>query len=144
MTERTRLTLEWLIWGAILLLFIVDRFIKQLIVNVDTIVINKSIALNISFPIELVVIITSFILLWLLREIYRAQKKKKYFSSVTLLAIFAGGLGNVIDRLYYYGVVDYITTFVWFPIFNLSDVLITLGVVGVGLYYYYESHEKRN
>ena len=63
MTERTRLTLEWLIWGAILLLFIVDRFIKQLIVNVDTIVINKSIALNISFPIELVVIITSFILL---------------------------------------------------------------------------------
>ena len=42
--------------------------------------------------------------------------------------LISGGASNLIDRIFFSGVIDYIK--IWqFPIFNLADVLITLGVV---------------
>lgn len=49
------------------------------------------------------------------------------------LCIFAGALGNLVDRLFRHSVVDYIDVHAgWFqyPVFNLADSLV---VVGVGL-----------
>lgn len=47
-------------------------------------------------------------------------------ASITLM--FAGALGNAIDRLVYGFVVDFIrVTFIDFPVFNIADIAITVG-----------------
>ena len=52
-----------------------------------------------------------------------------------LIAIILGGsLGNLFDRLYYFAVPDFIDfhlgNFHWF-IFNIADIFITLGIIGL-------------
>ena len=47
----------------------------------------------------------------------------------SLSCVAAGGLGNLIDRLVKGTVTDFFcTTFVTFPVFNVADILVTLGV----------------
>ena len=46
------------------------------------------------------------------------------------MAVFAGGLGNMIDRLRFGYVVDMIATeFIDFPVFNVADCFITCGCI---------------
>ena len=52
-----------------------------------------------------------------------------------LIAIILGGsLGNLFDRIYYYAVPDFIDlhvgNFHWF-IFNVADIFITVGIIGL-------------
>ena len=45
-----------------------------------------------------------------------------------LACLLGGGIGNLIDRLIYGGVTDYIhLLFIDFPVFNLADIAITLS-----------------
>ena len=50
--------------------------------------------------------------------------------------ILGGSLGNLFDRIYYYAVPDFIDihigNFHWF-IFNVADIFITLGIIGLML-----------
>lgn len=61
--------------------------------------------------------------------IYWIRKKPKHSLLCTSLAMmFAGALGNGIDRILRGFVVDYIqTTFINFPVFNIADIGITVG-----------------
>jgi len=49
-----------------------------------------------------------------------------------LILIFSGAIGNLIDRILYHEVIDFIDLFVgryhW-PAFNIADSCITVGVV---------------
>ena len=52
-----------------------------------------------------------------------------------LIAIVIGGsLGNLLDRMYYYAVPDFIDlhigNFHWF-VFNVADIFITIGIIGL-------------
>lgn len=50
---------------------------------------------------------------------------------VMLSFIIAGGLGNLIDRIRYKEVIDYIRTdFMDFPIFNFADICVVVGAIG--------------
>ena len=56
---------------------------------------------------------------------------------VYLLALIIGGsLGNLLDRIYYYAVPDFIDfhigNFHWF-VFNVADIFITVGIIGLML-----------
>ena len=54
------------------------------------------------------------------------------FERWMIAAIYAGGLGNMIDRLRLGYVVDMIETlFVNFPVFNVADCFITCGCIGL-------------
>jgi signal peptidase II len=47
-----------------------------------------------------------------------------------IAAIYGGGLGNVIDRVFRHYVVDMIQTeFIEFPVFNVADCFITCGCI---------------
>lgn len=48
--------------------------------------------------------------------------------SATAILVIAGGIGNLIDRIFRHYVVDFIATqFIDFPVFNFADILITVG-----------------
>lgn len=53
---------------------------------------------------------------------------KNYLAQIALAFILGGSLGNLIDRLFRAYVIDYLDITIW-PVFNLADVMINLGVV---------------
>lgn len=56
-----------------------------------------------------------------------AVRQRAVFSVVALTFIIAGACSNLIDRVRWGHVVDYIDV-PWFTVFNLADVMITFGV----------------
>lgn len=71
-------------------------------------------------------------------------KNKLQLTSLTL--IFAGALGNAIDRIFRGFVIDFIeTAFISFPVFNIADIAITIGAFLLVIYVIFfdkESKEK--
>lgn len=66
-------------------------------------------------------------LLWYVRE-YGTEDK---LFGVGIGLILGGAIGNFIDRVLYQEVVDFIDTFIFsynFPIFNVADIALTIGV----------------
>ncbi len=54
------------------------------------------------------------------------------FERICIAAIYAGGLGNMIDRIRLGYVVDMIATeFIDFPVFNVADCFITCGCIAL-------------
>lgn len=74
--------------------------------------------------------IVAFILWW-----WRSGDHPSPFSHLGFAMVVAGALGNIVDRLIYGHVVDYVLfhTGTWsFAVFNLADSLITLGAALIG------------
>jgi len=71
--------------------------------------------------------VTGFILLWLRRE-----SAKHWVLCVPLALVVAGAIGNVIDRIRFGYVVDFVHWYVgqysW-PVFNIADSAITVAAV---------------
>lgn len=67
--------------------------------------------------------------------IKNAKKSKLFFWASSL--IIAGGIGNMIDRVFHEGlVVDFLRfTFIDFPVFNLADVAVCTGAGLLILYF---------
>ena len=58
------------------------------------------------------------------------RKDGNLFQVFFLALVFAGGLGNAIDRMAYSYVIDFINAkFISFPVFNVADIGVTCGIV---------------
>lgn len=68
--------------------------------------------------------------------IYVLKARPKHPVLKTALALmFAGALGNAVDRVFYGFVVDFIRVrFIDFPVFNIADTAITIGAALVVIY----------
>ncbi|GGG86708.1 lipoprotein signal peptidase [Staphylococcus pragensis] len=76
--------------------------------------------------------IITLIILVVLVLFYIKEAKHNLFMQVAISLLFAGALGNFIDRLLNGEVVDFIDTNIFgyaFPIFNVADSSLTIGVV---------------
>lgn len=78
-------------------------------------------------------ILTTLIVIVNLALIYLLTKAKGI--SMYLISLTIGGsLGNLLDRIYYYAVPDFIDIHIgnyhWF-IFNIADIFITIGITGL-------------
>ena len=63
-----------------------------------------------------------------------------------LCLISSGAIGNVIDRIYFGGVIDFIDIFVYnfhWPAFNFADIFITIGVIILLFENIFYSHYER-
>ena len=82
-----------------------------------------------------VMIVAAVLVLAVLLYIVFSKKLKPGFLYGCLTIVIAGGLGNIIDRLRFGYVVDYIEVlFVGFYIFNFADCLITVGAFAILFY----------
>lgn len=78
--------------------------------------------------------------IWLLWKNRRGSK----FYSLALGLVIAGALGNFIDRMRLGYVVDmFQTDFMNFPIFNVADMCLTIGVAMVFIYVLFEERFER-
>ena len=135
--------------SLVFLIFLLDRVSKIYVINLDkkllgseifsskylniSLIWNEGIAFGLlSFDQEnLYNLLTIFIIL-IIFFIFLMTLKSSGLKKLSLMMILGGALGNVIDRILYKAVPDFIDfhvgNFHWF-IFNVSDIFITLGVI---------------
>jgi signal peptidase II len=128
------------------LAFLVDRLIKWLALNFwdkegffvwgsfwETKLFKNyhlSFSLPITYPVNLLIIIP----IWLTVVFFliKAYHKRNFWLIAALSAVALGATSNLIDRLRYGFVVDFINwhfNFGSYPAFNLADILIILGTI---------------
>ena len=78
-------------------------------------------------------IVTAIIVIVNIGLIYFLVKSKGGYAYLIAL-IIGGALGNLLDRIYYHAVPDFIdlhlANYHWF-VFNVADIFITLGIIGL-------------
>ncbi len=148
---------KFLAASVLLLLFVVDRAIKYYFYKNPTINFGgdffynqlsfhfvKNFGIAFGLPVfgpilfGLIIIILFFLISFLLSQI----KEKKYELIFPLTLIIVGAISNLIDRIKFGFVVDYIDL-TWFTVFNLADCLITFGVLLFLFFSYRKKTDKR-
>ena len=95
-----------------------------------TLVHNRGAAFGILKNQAYLFIVTSIAAIVLIFFSLKAKSKSRYYV-VCLSLILAGALGNLIDRLRFGYVVDFLNFYIW-PVFNIADSAITVGAVLLG------------
>ena len=111
---------------TIALLIFIDQLSKYLVRQGGGFYIcNEGIAFGIYLPqIWLWLLILLFLIVFLVFKV----KKNRLISNYSLILIMAGAISNIIDRLYFGCIIDFVTIFPW-TIFNLADAFIFIGVI---------------
>lgn len=91
---------------------------------------NTGIAFSLFPKMNIVIIILSTITVLLLFHIYRKTSPDNLLTKTSLIFIASGAIGNLIDRMQYSAVIDFIDFRIW-PIFNLADAFIVIGVAAI-------------
>lgn len=76
--------------------------------------------------------IITIIILVVLTVFYIKEAKNNLLMQIAISLLFAGALGNFIDRVLHGEVVDFVDTYIFgynFPIFNVADSSLTIGVL---------------
>lgn len=74
---------------------------------------------------------------------FRKNLIQNTWGKISLLIICAGAVGNVIDRVVHHYVVDMIEVlFIHFPVFNIADIYVTVGVVMFAIYYLFQHKDS--
>ncbi len=82
------------------------------------------------------------LIVWLLAASRRASRAASWPMAVGLGLLLGGALGNLGDRLFRHprgfpgGVVDFIQAVSWWPVFNVADAAIVVGVIVLVLAYW--------
>ncbi|MBU4257149.1 signal peptidase II [Patescibacteria group bacterium] len=141
--SRYKIRMTAYILTVILIIF--DRFFKFLAVNDffskpmeiigDSFKLNFVGNFNIAFSLPLagfwLNVIIIFLVLALIYNLLYFIKKRDYQKADYLLFIIFGAISNLLDRLRYGYVIDYFDL-KYFTVFNLADVMIVGGVIGLG------------
>ena len=90
------------------------------------------------------VVITSIVIIAFIVMLFKGGYKSKLFS-ISCALIVGGGIGNLIDRLAYGFVVDYLQLSFFSPVCNFADYCITIGTVLLVIYLlFYSDLSKDN
>ena len=93
---------------------------------------NTGAAFSILRDNTIILIIISIIMLYIINKFIDKEKKINKNQKLYIGIIRGGIFGNLIDRIAYRGVIDYLSFTIFkynFPVFNLADMAITIGVV---------------
>ena len=108
---------------------LVSNFLKEPVGNEFVgleIVTNTGMALGFNEGNIKNILLTIFVLLIIIRFVKNQIERIDTKTMVAISLVLAGGIGNLIDRFFRDGVLDFIKLYK-IPIFNLSDVFVVLG-----------------
>ncbi|MBN2057569.1 MAG: signal peptidase II [Candidatus Saganbacteria bacterium] len=71
---------------------------------------------------------------------YKAPARNRVLQ-VGLAFVLGGSLGNLIDRIFRSYVIDYLDITIW-PVFNLADIMINVGVIMIAFKLFAEEENK--
>lgn len=92
----------------------------------------------------ILIVFTSIILLFLALILFSGKIKNKLFL-FSLILIFSGGIGNLIDRVFRGYVIDFFyISCINFPIFNVADCYVCIGAILLLLYIIFFYDDKEN
>lgn len=111
---------------------------------------------NLAFGLSPYIIILAILLITLFLFIYNLKFKIRNLirnwkleirnlnklNLIATILILSGGISNIIDRLYFGCVIDFIDLKFW-PVFNFADIYITFGFIFI-LVNYLKSNKKNN
>lgn len=89
---------------------------------------NYGIAFGINIYNILTITLSSIIIILLLIAFQKSLKLKKYNLNFFIGLIIIGAISNLMDRILYGYVIDFITIY-FLPVFNLSDLYIMTGII---------------
>ena len=89
------------------------------------------------------VILTVIMLIAIIVYMFKKRPRGKFFY-ITAAMIIGGGIGNLIDRVLYGYVVDYLSLSFFPPVCNFADYCITIGVFLLALYLLFFSDSVKN
>jgi signal peptidase II len=138
-----------IVMGAVFFI-VLDRLLKLLAVNGvkfdilgDILKFNFVKNFNIAFSLPLggdfLVWFILVVIIGLLYNFVYLYKKQEYLLSSFLMMIVLGAISNVLDRIKYGFVIDYLDL-KYFTVFNISDFLIVFGVIL--LLFFYNKNNK--
>jgi signal peptidase II len=142
--------------GAVITL-IVDRFFKYIatqgwfktpyslieeILNLHTVK-NINIAFSIPFSGILLNITITALLLLIIGYMIWAVKNNKADLALWLSILIFGAVSNLFDRYTVKGVIDYLDL-KYFTVFNLADIMIIIGILGIFWLFYKENKSINN
>jgi len=79
----------------------------------------------------LFIFISLFAIILICLVLQNNKYKKHYFYNMSSAFILSGALGNLIDRLRFGYVIDFLDFRIW-PVFNVADSAITIGAILLG------------
>jgi signal peptidase II len=77
-------------------------------------------------------IVMAIIVLGIFWIAFREAARHSLLVRIAFGAIVGGAIGNIVDRLHYHFVIDFIDLR-WWPVFNIADSCITIGVAALVL-----------
>lgn len=132
-----------------LIIIIIDQIIKSIIsINLTygtsigkfikiTNISNTGIAYGIGQGRKVIIIIGNIIIIYLLLKfLIKNYKNLTNIVKFSLVIIISGGLSNLVDRIFRGYVVDYIdiSKVINYPVFNIADISIVVGVILLVVY----------
>ncbi len=122
-------------------IFLIDRISKWAIVNLSAesffiiprvlevkLFENPGIAFSILIPYPYLYFLIAAILLILNFLMIKSYRERKYLLTFYYILIIVGAISNLIDRIVFGSVIDYLSIFT-LPVFNLADLMIISGVI---------------
>ena len=141
----------YLNFSIVILIFLIDRISKLYVIHKDKLNFNSEIysskflnihliwnegiafglfSFNEDYLYNFLTFLIFVVIIFIIFMIRQSDSARKY----ALLLVLGGALGNFFDRLIYKAVPDFIDfhvgNFHWF-IFNVSDIFITIGILGM-------------
>ena len=129
------------------IILIIDQILKNIVktkmsLNQEIVLIKNFFSINYlkntgaAFSIlnnqTLILIIISFIIIFALDRFITKENNLNNLSVISIGLILGGTFGNLLDRIIYKGVIDYLSFRIFsynFPVFNFADIAITIGTL---------------
>jgi len=97
-----------------------------------TLVHNRGAAFGILRGQSFLFVLTSFVAVILIYfNLKNNRRKNPFLFNLSLALVLAGALGNLIDRICFGYVIDFLDFRIW-PVFNIADSAITIGAIILG------------